>query len=130
MSTTSESVFTGPNPAAVYHDYLGKGDFRIQCCDSCGTHVFYPRILCTHCGGIQLKWVPASGRGSVYAVSIVNRREEQGGPYNVVLVDLEEGPRMMARVDGIKHDQVKIGMPVKARIESGDPAPFVVFEPV
>ncbi|NYT61683.1 Zn-ribbon domain-containing OB-fold protein [Alcaligenaceae bacterium] len=128
MSNTSESAFTGPTPTAIYQDYLKKGDFRIQCCDSCGTHIFYPRILCTHCGSTQLKWVPVSGRGTVYAVSVVNRKQDRGGPYNVVLVDLEEGPRMMARVDGIDHDQVKIGMAVKARVETSEQAPIVVFD--
>lgn len=124
----SENVFSGPNPAAVYQGYLGQGEFRIQCCDGCGTHIFYPRILCTNCGSIDLKWVQASGRGTVYAVSTVNRREERGGPYNVVLVDLEEGPRMMSRVDGMENDQIKIGMSVQARIASGDKDPLVVFD--
>lgn len=129
MNTTDAIAFTGPGPNRVYQEYLEKGDFYIQRCDDCGKHVFYPRITCMHCGSIQLKWVLASGRGTVYAVSVVNRQAEKGGPYNVVLVDLAEGPRMMARVDGVGNDQVKIGMPVKAKIESGGEEPFVVFEP-
>lgn len=128
MNTTNESAFTGPNPTAIYQDYLEKGDFRIQCCDSCNKYVFYPRILCTHCGSVQLKWVPVSGHGTVYAVSIVNRREEKGGPYNVVLVDLDEGQRMMARVDGLSNDQIKIGLRVKAKIDMSSEVPFIVFE--
>ncbi len=82
-----------------------------------------------HCGSIQLNSVPASRRASVYAVSIVNSQAEKGGAYNVALVDLAEGPRMMARVDGVSNDQVKIGMSVEAKIESGGKEPFVVFEP-
>ncbi|WP_096671785.1 Zn-ribbon domain-containing OB-fold protein [Polaromonas sp. AET17H-212] len=128
MSTTIETAFTGPGPSRIYHEYLESGDFRIQCCDDCGKYIFYPRITCTHCGSTQLQWVPAVGRGTVYAVSVVNRQEEKGGPYNVVLVDLAEGPRMMARVDGVSNDQIKIGMSVKTRIESSDKGPFVVFE--
>ena len=129
MSTTSEIAFTGPGPNRIYQEYLEKGGFRIQCCVDCDKHIFYPRVICPHCGSIKLKWVPASGRATVYAVSIVNRQAEKGGPYNVVLVDLAEGPRMMARVDGVSNDQVKIGMSVKAKIESGGKEPFVVFEP-
>ncbi len=129
MGTTSETVFVGPGPNRVYQGYLEKGDFRIQRCDGCGKHVFYPRLTCSHCGSIALKWVTASGRGVVYSTSIVNRKAEKGGPYNVVLVDLAEGPRMMSRVDGVSNEQVKIGMPVKAKIESGGNEPFVVFQP-
>ena len=62
-----------------------------------------------------MAWVEPSGRGIVHAVSIVNRSADKGGPYNVVLVDLEEGPRMMSRVDGMAHDAVRIGLPVEQR---------------
>jgi uncharacterized OB-fold protein len=73
--------------------------------------------------------VAPSGRGTVYAVSIVNRSAEKGGPYNVVLVDLSEGPRMMARVDGVANDAVRIGMAVQARVAPGaDGSPCVVFD--
>lgn len=129
MNTTIESAFIGPGPIRIYQEYLEKGHFKIQCCIDCGMSLFYPRITCTHCGSIFLKWVQALGFGTIYAVSIVNRQVEKGGPYNVVLVELAEGPRMMARVDGVSNDQVKIGMEVKAKIDSTGKEPFVVFEP-
>ncbi len=129
MSATQAPVFSGPGPDRVYQEYLGKGELRIQRCGDCGKQVFYPRLACTGCGGIKLEWVQPSGRGTVHAVSIVNRQTEKGGPYNVVLVDLAEGARMMGRVDGVDNADVKIGMAVKAKIDSSGKAPFVVFEP-
>lgn len=116
-------------PDHEFDEFLAKGEFRIQCCDGCGRHVFYPRLVCTHCGGNDLRWVNTSGRGTVYAVSVINRRPEKGGPYNVVLVDLEEGPRMMGCVIGVDNETVCIGMPVKSRVDSEGNAPRVVFEP-
>ena len=77
-----------------------------------------------------MAWVEPSGRGVVYAVSVINRRAEKGGPYNVVLVDLEEGPRMMSRVEGVDHNAVKIGMSVKARVDTTGEKPMVVFDQV
>jgi hypothetical protein len=66
----------------------------------------------------------------VYAVSVVNRSADKGGPYNVVLVDLAEGPRMMGRVDGVPPDTVRIGMAVRARVGQGAGGePCVVFDP-
>ena len=47
--------------------------------------------------------------------------------YNVVLVDLAEGARMMGRVDGVTPRELSIGMPVQARIGDGG---IVIFEPV
>jgi uncharacterized OB-fold protein len=111
--------------------YLAAGDFRIQHCRGCGQHVFYPRLACNHCGSVELDWVPAGGRGVVYAVSIVNRSAEKGGPYNVVLVDLAEGPRLMSRVDGVPNDAVRIGQAVQARVATGAGSePCVVFDAV
>ncbi len=99
----------------------------IQHCKSCGAYVYYPRALCPHCGSPDLEARQASGRGTVYSTTVVRRKPERGGDYNVVLVDLEEGPRMMSRVEGIAPDKVHIGMQVSARIVAQDDANLVVF---
>lgn len=106
-------------PEKQYLDTLAAGRFEIQRCGSCARHVFYPRVLCPHCGSDRLEWVAPSGRGTVYSTTIVRRKPADGGDYNVCLVDLAEGPRMLSRVAGIAPDQVKIGMTVKARIAEG-----------
>ena len=128
-ATTVSGWAQGPGPDAVYAQHLAANEFRIQRCRACSRHVFYPRLVCSHCGSVELDWVAASGRGTVHAVSIVNRSAEKGGPYNVVLVDLSEGPRMMARVDGVANDAVRIGMAVQARVATGaDGTACVVFD--
>ena len=106
-------------PEKQYLDKLAAGRFEIQRCAGCGKHVFYPRVLCPHCGGERLDWVAPSGRGTVYSTTIVRRKPADGGDYNVCLVDLAEGPRMMSRVASVAPDQVKIGMVVQARIAEG-----------
>ena len=106
-------------PEKQYLDKLAAGRFEIQRCTGCGKHVFYPRVLCPHCGGEHLDWVAASGRGTVYSTTIVRRKPADGGDYNVCLVDLAEGPRMLSRVVTVPPDQVQIGMTVAARITDG-----------
>ena len=130
MKQANNLVFSSPGPDKIYQEYLDKGELRIQYCDSCSKHIYYPRILCTHCGSRNLSWVKPSGNATVYAVSVVNRRSEKGGPYNVVLVDLDEGPRMMSKVVGIDHEALCIGMKVKARLDSSGDKPLVVFDQV
>lgn len=114
-------------PAAQWADALRAGRFLIQRCADCARHVFYPRRLCPHCHGMRLEWVPADGRGTVHATTVVARPAARGGDYNVVLVDLVEGVRMMSRVDGIAADTARIGMAVRAAIVEGAQGPMVVF---
>ena len=93
----------------------------IQRARATGEHVFYPRVL-SPAGEDDLEWVEATGRGTIYAVTVNRTRE---GAHNIVLVDLEEGPRMMTTIPGV--ETALIGARVKARIEAGDP-PRVVFD--
>ena len=60
-----------------------------------------------------------SGGGTVYSTTVVRRKSADGGDYNVCLVDLAEGPRMMSRVVNVPPAEVKIGMAVRARITEG-----------
>ncbi|HEX9183212.1 MAG TPA: OB-fold domain-containing protein [Burkholderiales bacterium] len=106
-------------PEKQYLDKLAAGRFEIQRCAACTKHVFYPRVLCPHCGSERLDWVAPSGRGTVYSTTIVRRKPADGGDYNVCLVDLVEGPRMLSRVAGVAPGEVRIGMAVKARLAEG-----------
>ena len=118
-----------PGPEHDYKQKLAEGRFEIQKCGGCGKHVFYPRVVCPHCGADSLGWVAAQGAGVVYSTTIVRRKPEAGGDYNVVLVDLAEGPRMMSRVAGVEPAAVKIGMKVKARVVSEGESRIVEFTP-
>lgn len=120
-------LFDGPGPLAVYQEALAQGRFVIQQCKGCGKHVFYPRVLCPHCGAAELKWVEPTGRGIVYSTSVVRQKPDKGGDYNVALVELDEGPRMLSRVMDVDPDKVKIGMKVSAHIALLDGNPAVVF---
>ncbi len=101
----------------------------IQRSKSSGRYVFYPRTLEPGTGAADLEWVEASGDGVVYATTVNRQRPESGGDYNVALIDLAEGPRMMSRVVGIEPSAVKIGMKVKAKVDKIGDKPAVVFEP-
>jgi len=63
-----------PGPEHVYKEKLAQGSFEIQKCAGCGKHVFYPRVLCPHCGADKLGWVAASGAGTIYSTTVVRRK--------------------------------------------------------
>ena len=119
----------GESPERAFFDALADGRFMLQYCPVCERGVFYPRVQCPRCGSGALEWREASGRGAVYATSVVRRRPEQGPPYNVALIDLAEGPRMMSRVEGVAPEAVRIGMAVTASVDRSGDAPRVVFRP-
>lgn len=116
------------NPVTIYLDHRARGRFMLQRSRSNGRHVFYPRLDMPGSGETDLEWVEASGMGTVYSTT-VQRSRPPASDTNVVLVDLDEGPRMLSRVDGIPPDEVKIGMRVRAGIVSENDAPLVVFYP-
>lgn len=126
----TDDYFSGPGPERRYYDYLKEGKFIIQRSKSSGNYNFYPRVMEPGTGVADLEWVEASGDGTVYATTINRQRPQQGGDYNICLIDLAEGPRMMSRVVGIEPTEVKIGMKVKAKIDKIGDHDAVVFEPV
>jgi uncharacterized protein len=75
---------------------------ELQRCRACGRCQSYPRALCKHCGARELESVEGSGRGTVFATTVVHRssREDLATPYGLTLVRMEEGPMLMALLVG------------------------------
>ena len=120
-------------PEQEWQSYLAAGRFMIQRSRSTGGYIFYPRIAEPGTGADDLEWVEASGNGTIYAVTIV-RKKDPADSYNVALVDLAEGPRLMSRITDIDNDAINIGMAVCAYIrqpQTGQPEeqPILLFKP-
>ena len=120
----------GPQGADLqYRTALDRGQFLIQHCAACDRAVFFPRMLCPHCGSLELQWVAPAGAGIVYSTTVVRRKAEAGGDYNVALIDLQEGVRVMSRVEGLPAADVRIGMKVQARVDQVDGHGLLIFTP-
>jgi uncharacterized OB-fold protein len=117
--------FDGPGPDAVFTAALAEGRFLLQHCRDCGATRHPPALVCAGCGSAALDWREASGQGSVYSTTTVRERD---GAYNVSIIELAEGARLMSRVVGIAPEEVRIGLKVVARI-AGGAEPHLVFEP-
>lgn len=85
-------------PSRRYVEALRAGRLIHQRCEQCSAVVFPPRVLCPVCSGAELAWQPSRGTGTVYSASTLSPRDE--APYTVVLVDLDEGFRVMSAVAG------------------------------
>ena len=109
-----------PDPVTQpFWDGLKLGELRIQRCWACNDAVFYPRVVCPHCGSRKLAWTVCSGRGTVHAFTIAYRGTpaafKSEAPCVVAMVELEEGARLMTNLVGVEPspETVKIGMPVE-----------------
>ncbi|MGH8997033.1 MAG: Zn-ribbon domain-containing OB-fold protein [Acidimicrobiales bacterium] len=93
-----------------------EGRLLLRHCDDCDTIIWYPRPFCPACGRFNTSWVEASGKGKVYAFTIVYRNGMPGWrdalPYVVAYVELDEGPRVLTNIVGCEPDAVRIEMPV------------------
>jgi uncharacterized OB-fold protein len=105
-----------------FKSYLAEGRFMIQRSRSTGQYTFYPRLLIPGSGETDLEWVEASGLGTIYSITVSRRRD---GDYNIALVDLDEGVRMMSTINGVV--EAPIGARVKASIAQLEGERAVVF---
>lgn len=119
---------TQRSPLGTYLEHLKKGELAYQV-DEAGKPVFFPRAVAPGTGG-TLSWRVSKGLGTVYSTTVMHFRGE--APLNVALVDMDEGFRLMSRVEDIDPMEVRIGMRVKFRTHPGDEKqpPYPVFTAV
>jgi uncharacterized protein len=100
-----------------FYKALREGQFRLPYCSDCGKPHLPPGPVCPFCFGERLEWRAASGRGRISSWTVVHKAWfpafAEDIPYNVVQVELEEGPRLTANVMNILNEQLKIGLPVE-----------------
>ena len=88
----------------------------LQCSRVTGRY-HWPAVCDPEAGRAGMEWVRASGRGVVHTFSIIHQafRKELADrvPYNVVVVELEEGPFFHSNVVGCPNQAIHIGMPVE-----------------
>ncbi len=116
-------------PDQLFQRALAEGEILLPKCDDCGAYHFFPRVLCPHCHGAAISWKQATGKGRVYTTTVVRRSQNRGGDYNVCMVELQEGVRMMSRVEDIAPGEVAIDMAVTAFVGEAEGAPAVLFKP-
>ncbi|MBL1107454.1 OB-fold domain-containing protein [Streptomyces sp. 5-8] len=120
---------------APFWEYAARGELRVQACGDCGEPRFPPRPCCPHCQSFASEWRPVSGRGRVWSYVVPHPPLLPGyaeqAPYNVVVVELEEAPRIRlvgnvvaragAPLDSVAPARLRIGARVRAVFAGGLP---------
>jgi len=98
--------------------------FVLPRCRRCGHRWFPPYARCTRCLSPDREFVAASGRGRIWGVIEMSRPYipafAERLPYNVVLVELEEGPKMFSNVVGAPFERILVDAPVEVMFEDID----------
>ncbi|MCZ2498815.1 hypothetical protein GN316_18790 [Xylophilus sp. Kf1] len=102
-----------------------QGRLTLQRCGDCA-HIRYPvNHVCPRCLSEAHEWIALSGRGTVYSSIVFHQVYHPAFatdvPYNVSLIQLEEGPRMFSNVIGLPPSEVKVGDPVAVTFDPVTP---------
>ena len=120
--SSSQPQYSKPLPAISslnrpYWDALKQRELRLQKCAGCGKVWYPPSPLCPACWSREFTWERLSGRGRVNSWVVFHQSYFRGYdselPYNVAEVELEEGPRLLTNLVGIKNDEIRAGIPVE-----------------
>ena len=127
MSTTPSA--TGkqiPHPSELDYEFFAAagrtGKLHVQRCSSCGDHHHPPRLYCPACFSAAFEFSEVSGRGVVYSYTVSHFSAEKAWrevvPYATIVVELEEGPRIVGSAREFDLEDIKIGVPVQVVTES------------
>jgi len=117
VSRHANKFLPAPQPGTkAFWEGCRQQQLLLQKCDQCGTHQFYPRIICSSCSARSLEWVESSGRGTVVSWTIVRHPVSEAYaddiPYVIALIKLQEGPTMMSQIIDCEPESVHCGMQV------------------
>ena len=121
----------GPVPLPTLDDQefwegCNREELVIQQCSDCGELRHLPRPMCPECHSMNYQWPVMSGKGVVHSFTVIHNPAHPAlrdqVPYNVVLVELDEGPRVVSNIVGIPNEDIQVGMRVLvffAEVEPG-----------
>lgn len=113
MSDYNKPLPTLSDDNRPFWDAAKQEELRLQQCSDCD-HIRYPiNHVCPKCLSERAEWKRVSGRGTVFSYIVFHQVYHAGFakdvPYNVAMIQLEEGPRMISNVVGAPVDAVKVG---------------------
>lgn len=130
MLMAKDRKVPAPTPgleSEAFFQAAGAGRFLIKRCTACGEAHWYPRAICPFCSSADTEWVEASGRGTIYAYSVMRRVPE---PFALAYVTLAEGPTMLTNIVDCDFDALHIDQPVQIVFKPSDGGPPVpMFKP-
>ena len=105
-----------------FYDACNQGKLVVQYCKTCDRLQFPPEPRCPMCGNDVVEWKQLSGRGHIYSYAVMHDTpvtllfKEQ--PFNIAVIEMEQGIKMLSHLPGTPVDQVPIGADVEVFFET------------
>ena len=124
------SAYAKPLPQVTpemkpFWDAARRHELVVQRCTGCGTHRFPARDICSRCLSRDAEWARVSGRGAVYSWAVMHQVYHPGFagevPYAVVVVQLEEGARLVSNLVECPPGDIRAALPVEVVFEDVTP---------
>jgi uncharacterized OB-fold protein len=114
MSAYPRPVPLPDRDTAPFWEAQNQHELTFQRCTNCQTVRYPVGPLCPQCRTFEFEWITSSGRGTIYSYTVVRHQTHPAfpAPYTVVLVELEESPRVIAQLRAPEDAPVNIGAPV------------------
>ena len=119
---------------AAFWDHCAKGELCFQRCSACSAWRHLPRYRCAKCGSKEWSWQLSSGRGTIFSWTVTHqallRNFPEAVPYASIVVELEEGVRMVSGLRGIPPAELRLDLPVEVIFEdAGEGMKLPFFRP-
>ena len=135
MTSQNQAVRPAPivdEPSKPFFDAAADAVLLLQRCDMCRAYLWPLREICTECLSTDLSWAPSTGKGSVHSFVIMHRlfhpAFQEDVPYNLTVVQLDEGPRVTSIIRGTDNEDISVGMNVTANWHDVNGIPLLHFE--
>jgi uncharacterized OB-fold protein len=117
MSEYNKPLPRGEDYHGDFYRFCQQHELRFQRCSNCGGWRHMPRECCNQCGSLEWSWERSSGKGVIFSWTIIHRALHPGFagalPYAAVVIELEEGVRLVSNVVDIAPDELRIGLLVE-----------------
>jgi uncharacterized OB-fold protein len=127
-----------------YNQFLSEEKLMGSRCKGCGARYVPPRPLCIKCYSSEMEWIEVKGKGKLVAFTAITiappfmmaQGFDRKHPYCSGVVELEEGGRVDARIEGVDlahPESIKVGTPMKMKFihrqGAEKPETYLAFEP-
>jgi uncharacterized OB-fold protein len=118
----SEQTYGKPLPsmtglAGEFYGWCRAEELRFQRCSDCGAWRHVPREMCAGCGSMKWEWQRSSGRGRVFTWTTtampLHPAFKDAVPYATVVVEMDEGVRIVSELVDCRPEEIAIDMPVR-----------------
>jgi uncharacterized OB-fold protein len=126
----AETAYKRPVPrmrgmAGEFYAFCKKHELRFQRCSDCGTWRHVPRDLCAKCGSFSWEWAKSSGKGKLFswttAMQPMLPQFADLIPYSPVVIEMDEGVRLVSWLTDVPDDQLRLGLPVEVVFDDVTP---------